>query len=62
VERNADVFYKEVQDGVNTMKIGRTASSRSTPLIFVGGNCSIVGFDKSGTEAFWTVVCYICIR
>lgn len=60
VERNADVFYKEVQDGVNAIKIGRPVSSRSKQLIFVGGNCSIVGFDKTGTEAFWTVVC-ICM-
>jgi Bardet-Biedl syndrome 2 protein len=57
VERNADVFYKEVQDGVNAIKIGHPVSSRSKQLIFVGGNCSIVGFDKTGTEAFWTVVC-----
>jgi Bardet-Biedl syndrome 2 protein len=62
VERNADVFFKEVQDGVNTIKIGRTVSSRSKQMVFVGGNCSIVGFDRTGTEAFWTVVRNQCFH
>ena len=55
VNRNADVFFKDVQDGVNTLKIGSTNSGIKNPLLFVGGNCSIVGFDRSGSEEFWTV-------
>jgi Bardet-Biedl syndrome 2 protein len=26
-----------------------------TPLAIVGGNCSLLGFDKLGENAFWTV-------
>ena len=25
------------------------------PLVIVGGNCSIQGFDEEGDEKFWTV-------
>ena len=25
------------------------------PLVIAGGNCSVLGFDYEGTEAFWTV-------
>lgn len=56
VERNADVFFRDVADGVNTMILGRV-SHMPKPLIFAGGNCSIFGFDSEGTEAFWTVTC-----
>lgn len=27
----------------------------STPLVIGGGNCSVLGFDQSGSEIFWTV-------
>lgn len=39
VEQNADVFYKEVSDGVNILTVGRLGDS--APLALVGGNCSI---------------------
>jgi Bardet-Biedl syndrome 2 protein len=55
VERNADLFFKDVQDGVNTLCVGKIANI-SSPLVLVGGNCSILGFNHSGTESFWTVV------
>ena len=54
VERNADVFYKEVGDGVNDMIYG-LIPGHAAPLILVGGNCSIQGFDEEGQESFWTV-------
>lgn len=25
------------------------------PLVFVGGNCSVQGFDYKGNEGYWTV-------
>lgn len=56
VERNADVFYRDVTDGVNCLRLGRLGHMPK-PLVFVGGNCSIFGFDKEGTESFWTVTC-----
>eukprot|EP01063_Lacrimia_lanifica_P017892 TRINITY_DN24875_c0_g1_i1.p1 TRINITY_DN24875_c0_g1~~TRINITY_DN24875_c0_g1_i1.p1 ORF type:complete len:722 (+),score=315.58 TRINITY_DN24875_c0_g1_i1:97-2262(+) len=54
VEQNSDLFYKEVQDGINTMTFGKVGSI-DTPLVVVGGNCSIQGFDYEGTELYWTV-------
>ena len=54
VDRNSDVFFRDTQDGVNSLVIGKLGGA-STPLIVAGGNCSVLGFDKEGTEAFWTV-------
>ena len=42
-ERNADLFYKEVPDGVNALTIGRLGDENGTPMAIVGGNCSIQG-------------------
>lgn len=53
VERNADVFFRDVPDGVNSLAVGSLANMK--PLLFAGGNCSIVGFNEAGTESFWTV-------
>ena len=55
VERNADIFFKDVPDGANSLRMGQLAPG-AAPLLYVGGNCSIVGFDRTGNEAFWTVV------
>mmetsp|Transcript_108077 Transcript_108077/g.241154 ORF Transcript_108077/g.241154 Transcript_108077/m.241154 type:complete len:724 (-) Transcript_108077:131-2302(-) len=54
VEENADLFFKEVHDGVNVITFGNISTSQS-PVCVVGGNCSIQGFDYEGTELFWTV-------
>jgi Bardet-Biedl syndrome 2 protein len=53
VQRNADVFFREVPDGVNALTAGRLGNMQ--PYVFAGGNCSVLGFDKAGAEAFWTV-------
>jgi Bardet-Biedl syndrome 2 protein len=54
VERNAELFFKDIQDGVNALHVGKM-SNLSAPVVIVGGNCSILGFDKEGSEVFWTV-------
>lgn len=54
IRNNADLFYKDVPDGVNAMKVG-TVNAYEHPLAVVGGNCSIQGFDHEGSEQFWTV-------
>ena len=54
VERNADLFYRETQDGVNAITVGKL-SNQIKPLVIIGGNCSILGFDNEGNEVFWTV-------
>ncbi|CAM9282098.1 unnamed protein product [Ectocarpus fasciculatus] len=54
VERNAEIFFKDIQDGVNALHVGKM-SNLSSPLVIVGGNCSILGYDKEGSEVFWTV-------
>lgn len=54
VEKNADIFYKDVPDGVNAMIFGLVPTIEA-PLAVVGGNCSIQGFNFEGNELFWTV-------
>ena len=36
------------------MLVGRLGR-RSDPLLFVGGNCSVQGFDHRGEDQYWTV-------
>ncbi|DBA02908.1 TPA: hypothetical protein N0F65_005935 [Lagenidium giganteum] len=59
VEKNSDIFYKDVPDGVNTMLFAPVptvkAGSAPSQMVVVGGNCSLQGFDKEGNELFWTV-------
>mmetsp|Transcript_63574 Transcript_63574/g.170112 ORF Transcript_63574/g.170112 Transcript_63574/m.170112 type:complete len:716 (-) Transcript_63574:13-2160(-) len=55
VEKNQDMFFKEVTDGVLTIGVGAIESVGPAQLCFVGGNCSIQGFDDEGEEKFWTV-------
>lgn len=54
VEENADLFFKEVHDGVNVIAFGHLAMADAATCI-VGGNCSIQAFDYEGNELFWTV-------
>jgi len=54
VEENADLFFKEVHDGVNVIAFGNIHAV-DVPVCLVGGNCSIQAFDHEGTELFWTV-------
>lgn len=54
VETNSDVFYKDINDGVNCLTFGSMAAS-DQKLVVVGGNCAILGFDEEGAERFWTV-------
>jgi Bardet-Biedl syndrome 2 protein len=53
VERNSDVFFRDVPDGVNTLLVGQLCNMK--PLVFAGGNCSVLGFNSTGAESFWTV-------
>jgi Bardet-Biedl syndrome 2 protein len=59
VENNTDAFYKEVGDGVNCLAFGSMHRGGGgvvkSPLLFAGGNCSIVGFGADGSEDYWTV-------
>eukprot|EP00899_Mesostigma_viride_P018346 jgi/Mesvir1/26512/Mv16169-RA.1 len=54
VNENADLFFKDVSDGVNKIVCGPVGTS-PVPLAVVGGNCSIQGFDSDGNEQYWTV-------
>lgn len=55
VEKNGDIFYRDVADGVSAMTFGPVVQSNQ-PLALVGGNCSVLGYDAEGNEAFWTVM------
>ena len=54
IERNADLFFRDVQDGANSLLVGKINSIPNN-LLIVGGNCSVLGFNRMGAEAFWTV-------
>eukprot|EP00397_Hematodinium_sp_SG-2012_P023808 GEMP01024761.1.p1 GENE.GEMP01024761.1~~GEMP01024761.1.p1 ORF type:complete len:710 (+),score=124.12 GEMP01024761.1:179-2308(+) len=54
VEENADVFFRDMQDGVGAVAVG-TFSNTDSLVAVVGGNCSIIAFDPEGNEVFWTV-------
>eukprot|EP00002_Diphylleia_rotans_P031077 TRINITY_DN6438_c0_g1_i3.p1 TRINITY_DN6438_c0_g1~~TRINITY_DN6438_c0_g1_i3.p1 ORF type:complete len:353 (-),score=74.27 TRINITY_DN6438_c0_g1_i3:1230-2288(-) len=53
VESNADIFFRDVADGVNAIVLGQVAPEEKYAI--VGGNCSIVGFNGEGEEVYWTV-------
>lgn len=55
VHDNKDVFYIECQDGVKAITCGYFKDN-TFPLVFVGGNSSVHGYDHNGKEMFWTVV------
>lgn len=55
VHDNRDIFYKECQDGVKAVTLGNFSEFK-TPLVLVGGNSSVHGFDHTGNEVFWTAV------
>eukprot|EP00039_Didymoeca_costata_P008208 m.109081 g.109081 ORF g.109081 m.109081 type:complete len:778 (+) comp13991_c0_seq2:198-2531(+) len=54
VVQNADIFHKEIPDGVLSLVLGAIGKD-SQLLAFAGGNCSIQAFDKNGEDKFWTV-------
>eukprot|EP00043_Microstomoeca_roanoka_P017703 m.185571 g.185571 ORF g.185571 m.185571 type:complete len:539 (-) comp16685_c3_seq2:923-2539(-) len=51
---NSDKFSIDAADGCSALAIG-TLGDQSQPLIFVGGTCSIYGYDHEGNDQFWTV-------
>lgn len=66
IYNNADVFYKDVADGVNTVAAGTIyraaaagggAAAAAVPVqvALVGGNGSVQGFNGEGQESWWTV-------
>lgn len=52
---NKDIFYIECQDGVKSVTIGCCGDGK-VPMLFVGGNSSVHGYDCDGNEIFWTAV------
>ncbi|XP_053305283.1 Bardet-Biedl syndrome 2 protein [Spea bombifrons] len=54
VHNNSDLFYKEIADGANAVVLGKLGDI-SSPLALIGGNCALQGFDRSGSDMFWTV-------
>lgn len=59
VEKNSDIFYKDVPDGVNTVLFAPVPAMKAgavpSQMVVVGGNCSIQGFNEEGNEIMWTV-------
>ncbi|KAF4688637.1 Bardet-Biedl syndrome 2 protein [Perkinsus olseni] len=60
VERNSDVFYRDMPDGVSALSIadalpGSSAVEGGGSVVLAGGDCNIKGFDRGGGEVFWTI-------
>eukprot|EP00775_Hariotina_reticulata_P010207 gene10207-10368_t len=54
VDQNKDIFFKDIPDGISCLVVG-SCGSHSQPLVLVGGNCSVQGYNSMGTEVMWTV-------
>lgn len=54
VEQNADVFFRDVHDGVSVITMGNIVGI-DAPVCVAGGMCSILAFDHEGNELYWTV-------
>jgi Bardet-Biedl syndrome 2 protein len=46
---------QDVSEGVTCITVGEVGGSGGEALAFVGGNCSVQGFDARGEERLWTV-------
>ncbi|XP_051169367.1 Bardet-Biedl syndrome 2 protein homolog isoform X1 [Leptopilina boulardi] len=54
IEDNADLFYKEMRDGVHHITTERLGWIKQQ-VIIVGGNCSVTVMDHEGNELYWTI-------
>lgn len=54
VEKNMDLFYRDIADGANAVVVGYIGSS-VLPVAIAGGNCAIQGYTGDGEDAYWTV-------
>ncbi|XP_052064404.1 Bardet-Biedl syndrome 2 protein homolog [Mytilus californianus] len=54
VNNNSDLFYKDCADGANCIVIGKLGTIIE-PMVLIGGNCSLQGYNQDGNDIFWTV-------
>jgi len=54
VFENKDLFYLDISDGVTCVYSG-VFGSKNENLFFIGGNCSLQGFDSKGEEKYWNM-------
>ena len=45
----------KLSEGANAIAIGHLGNNIKDPVAIIGGNCSIMAFDKLGEERLWTV-------
>ncbi|TGZ64403.1 hypothetical protein CRM22_006392 [Opisthorchis felineus] len=53
--QNVEIFYNVSRDGANCIGVFSNLTSKDESLLVVGGNCSLVGFNRLGAEVLWTV-------
>lgn len=66
IHNNITLFTRDIPDGVNCFavscsilqhlilfQVGKLANREL--MIYCGGNCAIWGFDREGTDVYWTV-------
>ena len=44
----------QLPDGANSLVVGKLGD-RPDPLVLVGGNCALQGFDAEGNDPYWNV-------
>lgn len=54
VHHNADVFCRDVPEGVGCLMVG-TCNHEMVPLLYVGSSLCVFGLDAVGKEQMWTV-------
>lgn len=48
-------MHLQTPDGANSLTIGELGEIQG-PMVIIGGNCSLQGYDIEGNENFWTVI------
>ena len=54
VHASQDLFFKDIQDGVSALTVGKL-SWTAVPTVTVGGASCVLGMDAFGNELYWTV-------
>jgi hypothetical protein len=49
------LLHLQTPDGANSLAIGELGEING-PMVIIGGNCSLQGYDIEGNENFWTVI------
>lgn len=57
VENNTELLGVDVADGIRDIAVGDLGESvhNAAKIFFVGGGCSLLGYDQKGNEVYWNM-------